>query len=160
MTNAHKLGYFIVPGLTSGTLHILSLPSLALETKRRYTYEVYSQENYTGLQHPVSPLPSPCCLRIFSRGQLSFVCQFFFSGWLTLLCVAILLPLQYLLIPQILAAVLICLYLYRILRDRALYPIRREIPVFLTLSFWTILSAVCILLGCMALGEGSGAPRG
>lgn len=84
----------------------------------------------------------------------------FFSGWLTLLCVAILLPLQYLLIPQILATVLICLYLYRILRDRAIYPIRRELPVFLTLSFWTILSAVCILLGCMALGEGSGAPRG
>ena len=83
----------------------------------------------------------------------------FFNGWLTLLCVAILLPFQYLLIPQILAAVLICLYLYRILRDRAIYPIRRELPTFLTLSFWTILSAICILLGYMAFGEGSGAPR-
>lgn len=82
----------------------------------------------------------------------------FFTGWFTLVAAGLTLPIQNFLIPQIIAVVLIGLYLYDILRNRHFYPIAREMPVFCGLSFWTALSAACILLGCLALGDGGGEP--
>ena len=80
------------------------------------------------------------------------------TGFITLLFLGPVLPLQMYMIPQIFAAILIGLYLYALLRSRRTCPIGRELPVFLGLSLWTILSALCMFLGCAALGDGAGEP--
>ena len=72
--------------------------------------------------------------------------------------VALFLLFQMYLIPQIFAALLIGLYLYDLLHNRMICPIRRELPVFLILSIWTIFSALCILFGCIPPSDGIGIP--
>ena len=67
-------------------------------------------------------------------------------------------PLQMCFIPQIFAALLIGLYLYDLVRGKRICPIRKELPVFLILSIWTIISAVFILLGCITPSDGIGVP--
>ena len=82
----------------------------------------------------------------------------FIINWFTYAYVALTIPLQNYLIPQIVAAILIGLYAYDIIRQREFFPFRWERRSFFVLSTWTIFSAVCILLGCMALGDGRGKP--
>lgn len=81
-----------------------------------------------------------------------------FTGFITLLFVGPVFPLQMYLIPQIFALILIGLYLYALLRSRQTCPIGRELPAFLGLSLWTILSAVCIYFGCIGVIDGVGQP--
>lgn len=84
------------------------------------------------------------------------------SDWIlngfTVFYAALVLLLQNFLIPQIIAAILIGLYTYDVIRNRGFFPFHWERKSFLGLTAWTFFSALFIFLGCMAMADGRGEP--
>jgi len=80
------------------------------------------------------------------------------NNWLSMVLVALIIPFQHFMIPQIIALVLIGLYVNELRLDSWVRPIRKDLPAFLGLSLWTAFSAVYVLLTYLALSESAGAP--
>lgn len=80
------------------------------------------------------------------------------NNWLFMVLVLLIVPLQRFMIPQIIALVLIGLYVNELRLDSWLRPIRKALPAFLGLSLWTAFSAVYMLLTYLAMSESAGLP--
>lgn len=80
------------------------------------------------------------------------------NNWLFMALVLLIIPFQQYFIPQILALVLIGLYINELRLDSYSHSIKAELPAFLGRSLWTAFSAIYMLLTYLALAESSGAP--
>ena len=79
-------------------------------------------------------------------------------NWLFMALVLLFIPFQQYFIPQILALVLIGLYINELRLDSYSHSVKAELPAFLGRSLWTAFSAIYMLLTYLALAESSGAP--
>lgn len=80
------------------------------------------------------------------------------NNWLFMALVLLFIPFQQYFIPQILALVLIGLYVNELRLDSYSHSVKAELPAFLGRSLWTAFSAIYMLLTYLALAESSGSP--
>ena len=80
------------------------------------------------------------------------------NNWLSMVLVLLMIPLQHLMLPQIIALVLIGVYANELRLDSYSHSVKEDLPGFLWRSVWTFFSAVYMLLTYVAMSGSSGAP--
>ncbi len=80
------------------------------------------------------------------------------NNWLFMVLVLLIVPLQHFMIPQIIALVLIGLYVNEFRLDSYSHSIKAELPAAVGRCIWTAFSAVYMLLTYLAMSESAGVP--
>lgn len=97
-------------------------------------------------------------MAFFPETSLISSIAYHFANWLTLFFAALIVPFQQYLIPQIIALILIGLYVNELRLDRMVCSIKDQLPAFWGLSLWTAFSAVYMLLTYLAMMESGSVP--